>query len=300
MGGRVRSAVIESRISRGVSLVLVLVVSGACSGGAAAGSPRPSAIVASATHDPIRVTLTLEGPPRNDATSWASMRVENTGDRAVRWAGGGCGDPGAVYIDMPGAFETGRSDWPGRLGAFKALALGSDDPRSPGTTNVGYIAESRFGIPDVACPASLRIESLPAGEDLDLRAAWDGRILDGVAPVGPATVLAIFSFVGVDGTVNPDSYESIPISAKVATNVVGRSSARPASPGFAIDAALADPQFAAFVEAAPETTWINPDLNRIDGIWKVGLFRFGDGQLTLWAELGVDDGGRIVSRRFEP
>src|SRR5436190_1640071 len=38
---------------------------------------RPSTISASGSNGSVRVTLTLEGPPRNDALSWASVIIAN-------------------------------------------------------------------------------------------------------------------------------------------------------------------------------------------------------------------------------
>src|SRR4029078_2005554 len=85
-------------ISAAVALVGVLAGCGAAAPSSPS-SPESSPLVATATKGPIVVTLTLEGPPRNDADSWASSRIENTGDGFVRWAGGGCGEAGGIVID---------------------------------------------------------------------------------------------------------------------------------------------------------------------------------------------------------
>jgi hypothetical protein len=119
---------------------MVLVV--ACRG-AASPEPVPSPIVAVATSESLRLTLTLEGPPRSGAASWASFEVGNIGDRAIRWAGGGCGDPGGIFIDLQEAFPAGRMDWPEPLGRFKRLALGPAKPN--GLLSLGYTAEARWG-----------------------------------------------------------------------------------------------------------------------------------------------------------
>ena len=70
------------------------------------------------------------------------------------------------------------------------------------------------------------------------------------------------------------------------------------SPALAVDVALADPQFAAWVQAAPEATWINPELTVIEGVWHVGLFRT-EAQQDLYGAVMVDQGGTIVGRRFD-
>jgi hypothetical protein len=64
----------------------------------------------------------------------------------------------------------------------------------------------------------------------------------------------------------------------------------PLVPALAIDAALADREFAAWVKAAPESTGINPDVSLIDGIWHVGLFRFGANQLERYGGVTLAPG----------
>src|SRR5262245_39046568 len=99
----------------------------------AAPVPSPSAVPSGlpvtvvGANASLRVTLTLEEPPRNDAITWASVTIENIADRGVRWAGGGCGDWGATFIDLSKAFAFGRLDWPGRLGSFKKQAIAEPD-----------------------------------------------------------------------------------------------------------------------------------------------------------------------------
>jgi len=271
-------------------------------------APTPSAepVVADVTRDGVRVTLTLEGPPRSGAPSWADLRIENQGQAAVRWAGGGCGDPGGIGIDVRAAFDPGH-DWPGRLGRFKTLAMGLANPRFENPASAGYVEASKFGH-DVACPASLRIEQLPVGAALSMRAGWDGLIQGVAAPVGPATVSGAFPFIGIQGQVANDAFDTKAIMATIETTVIdggggggGVGGPAPLSPGLAIDAALADPQFAAWVEAAAENTWINPSVELANGVWDVGLFRLGDGaQRDMLGSVKVNPAGAIVGRRFEP
>jgi hypothetical protein len=243
------------------------------------------------------MTLTLEGPPRNDGPSWASVRIENTGERGIRWAGGGCGDPGGIYIDLHEVFPAGRMDWPGRLGVFKRRAVGPD----PGSAlqTLGYIAEARWGT-DLACSASLRIETLPAHESLFLRAGWDGTYEGTAVPTGPARVEAVLPVIGIEGEVDPMDYDSHPVAVSARTTIVGGDGGGLLAPALAIDAALADPQFAAWVQAADPATWINPDVARIEGGWSVGLFRNGPDHGTLFGQVRVDGNSRVVARRFEP
>ena len=270
----------------------------ACVGGAhgASGSPTPEPIAATASNGSVRITLSLEGQPRNDALSWADVVIENTAARGVRWAGGGCGDPGGVFIDLREVLDPGRADWPGRLGTFKRLAIGNDR-RSAETLNVGYVPESRVGT-DRLCTADLRIETLPVGGSLRYRAAWDGLFEGQSVPVGPATVLATFPVIGLEGLVAPDETDATGFRAEVRTAIVGSAAGSGLTPGRLVDLTLADPAFAAFVQATPEATWINPDIALIDGIWHVGLFRTING-VDQYGGVFIDQGGRVVGHRFE-
>ncbi len=251
-----------------------------------------------ATRDDVRLTLALDGPPRVDAASWATLEIENLGASGVRWAGGGCGDPGSISIDLRPAFAPGR-DWPGLLGRFKAAGLG-DGFENPAAAF--YVAADRFG-QDIACAASLQVEELAPGATLELRAGWDGTFggARAHAPTGPVVVTAAFAFIGIAGEVANEDTDTDPIEVHIQTTVAGVAGAAPLSPALAIDAALADPQFAAWVQASPEDRWINPSIDLLDGAWSVGLFRLGAGaQLDLYGAVTIDAMGTIIGRRFDP
>jgi hypothetical protein len=282
------------RAARPWVLVGLVLVSAGC-GSAAPGSPSPSAIVASNTQDSIRVTLALEGAPRSGAASWASVRIENLGDRSIRWAGGGCGDPGGIFVDLAGVFPRGRVDWPEPLATFKRDALGPAS--TDGAFNVGYIAESRWGT-SVLCTADLRIETLAAGGSLSMRAGWDGTYEGRPVPMGPATVEAAFPVIGVAGVVPDDQTDSHPVVASLPTTIEGEAAASVLAPALAIDAALADPVFAAWVSGHDPDRWVNPDLARIGDTWQVGLFKTrGGGAGQEYLGVVVDASGRVVDHR---
>lgn len=284
-----------------IRIALIGLLVAACGTGPAPSAPIGDLQTASIERDGVRVSLALEGPPRSGARSWADALVENLGPKAVRWAGGGCDDPVTIGIDLRAAFARGR-DWPGLLGRFKALALGGGGFENPALG--GYEEQSRIQEPGqmpLLCTADLRINELPAGASLTMRAGWDGTI-GGVAPApaGPAAITASFPFIGISGVVPPDLTDRRPIVARIDTAVEAGQAAPPMPPAVAVDAALADPQFAAWVEAGPEATWINPHLLYADGVWAVGLFRFGPGgRSELFGEVKVDGSGTVVGRRFE-
>jgi hypothetical protein len=300
-------------IPRRIQTILITAI--LVSGCTAAGSPRPSTppspppVTKATTQHDIRVTLTLEGPPISAARSFISATVENLGTRAVRWRGGGCDDPVGTWIDVTGAFEPGR-EWSGLLGRFKSQAFKD----GPNPNQGSYEAESRLTEPGeigIYCTADLRVNQLEPGGVLRLRAAWSGMIGDSAPPpAGPAVVTTSFPYIGVAGLVPNERTDADPISVRIETHVQpppavsasrdGSAGPVPLAPALAIDAALADPQFAAWVQAAPEATWINPHVVLLDGSWHIGLFVTGDNQLETFDEVTVAPDGSITGHRFEP
>jgi hypothetical protein len=287
---------------------LIVVAAAACSPGGSSTEPSIALVSATTVRDGVRVTLTLEGPPLAGQFSWADGRVENLGAKGVRWAGGGCNDPVGIFIEFARAFDPGRA-WPGLLGRFKAVALGAD---SGSPTNIGYEEQSRIRPADqipIGCPADLRVNELAPGASLSIRAAWNGTLGGPApAPAGPATVTGWFEFIGLAGEVGDDITATKPIKVAIETTIAGPAAGSgsgapaPLSPALAIDAALADPEFAAWVKADPEVTWVNPNIVLQDETWAIGLFKggkFGDAP-TRYGELKIDAHGQIVARRFEP
>ena len=287
----------------GPILMLLLATVVGCSAPAASRSPEASPVVAVAERDGVRVTLALEdSPPRGGTPTWARADVANLGDRPVRWAGGGCGHALFIDIDAAAAQDRGLA-WPGRRGEFKRLALGGEFG-SP--ASAAFVPEDLIRPPgqEVGCPAILAIETLAPGERLRVRARWDGTIAGSPAPPGPATVRASFPMIGIVGEVPEDRTDADPVVAALAIDIAGGGPAEdPAlAPALAIDAALADPQFGAWVDAAAPETWINPDLVHERGIWSVGLFRSrpNDPQRReMFGQVQVDASGAVVGRRFD-
>jgi len=287
---------------------LLVIVAAACSTAAPSSEPAGSPLTATTLRDSVRVSLALEGPPLAGQVSWADGRVDNLGPKAVRWSGGGCNDPVGIFIEFARAFDPGRP-WPGLLGRFKAVALGAG---GGGPTNIGYEEQSRIRPADqipIGCHANLHVNQLAAGASLAIRAGWNGTLGGPApAPAGPATVTASFEFIGIVGEGSEDITATKPIKVAIDTAVVvpaagtGGGAPAPLSPALAIDAALADPEFAAWVTADPEMTWVNPNIVLQDGTWAIGLFKNGKvfGRPTRYGELKIDARGQIVGRRFEP
>ncbi len=278
-----------------VAAATVVLVAGCSAASPLASAPAPSAAVASETHESIRITLTLEGPPRSGAASWASVRIDNVGDRGIRWAGGGCDDPGSIDVDLGEVFPAGRSDWPEPLARFKREALGPGNGN--GLLRVGYTAEARWET-QVACPAVLRIETLDAGAHLDLRAGWDGTYEGSPVPIGPASVTATFPVMDVqDGPIG-SSIASHAVAVALRTAIIGKGGVAAIAPALLVDAALADPEFAAWVTAGPVDRWINPDIAHLGDTWQVGLFKMdAGGAAEQYRGVVIDATGHVISHK---
>jgi hypothetical protein len=161
--------------------------------GAADPSAVPDGATATVERDGIRLTLTLEGVPISGARSWARVRVENVGTRAVVWAKALCHVPAAVSIDTTMPIASG--------------IYTEDGVRAKATGNL------------ILCPASLSTAELLPGAALQMRASWSGTIDDAPAALGPATVKASFAFIGFADMVRAGFIETTPLVVETDTAI---------------------------------------------------------------------------------
>lgn len=281
---------ITRRPTPAVALALamaVAVVATAC--GADAPTPTPPTQpgpTATATRDGLVVTLTLDRAPLTAGVrSWVRVTVANTAGAIRHYQGGGCEFLAAISIETaaPVAPDRGR-DWDGAAGALKQLLLPNADPDA-----TGYYIDERFvdQAGGVACPANLGLNEVKPGEVRQMRAAWSGEVQGVVGVAGPARVTASFPYLGL-----PDGGEMLgrppqPIQVAVDVDVVD-GGVRFLSPGQAIDAALANPGFAAWLAAAPQGSWQGVSLEQRG--------RSIDVILTATADGGVFSGVATVDR----
>jgi hypothetical protein len=283
---------------------LLGVVLAAC---ASSSDPPPAAetaptLTAVAQRDDVRVTLTLDGAPARGSRWWARVEVVNAGARSIDWASGLCGDVADVFVDLSPAFAPGRA-WEGRLGTFKGAALGK---AMAGDAIGEFVAERRIGEFGRAarepCAWDVDADRLPAGGRLEMRAGWDVAFENGRgAPPGPAHVVASFGYIGpsVGPLADPGAAHSLLATIDVAVSpAAGEPQLTPAQ---AVDVALSDPGFAAWVLERGEDTWAETRLELVDGTWVVGLIRTepgAPGDPRRLGEVRIGPAGLIVSRRF--
>jgi hypothetical protein len=268
------------------AVVMVLATVAACSGDASSGEPSvPSGPTGVMERDGVVVTLALERDPLpSGSSSRARVTVINTSTAPRRWQGGGCDLPATIEI-LTAAEVTpaeGRQ-WPGTAGQFKSLLR-----PNPGPSRVGTYLDERFAQPAnsiVLCPANLGVNTLEPGQRVAMTGVWDGQV-NGVAAVGgAATVRATFPYLGSAAGPGPNIDPSdLSHAIVVALSVDIAPPARPLlSPGEAIDGALANAEFAAWLTAAgPMAAWEGVDMEGRDGISVVILYVHGQaGRATV-------------------
>lgn len=255
---------------------LLLVTLVACGPEPSTGAPAtgPSG---SASRDGIIVTLTLDRAPLPSGTSSrALVTVVNSSSEPRLWQGGGCDFPATIAIDTAAEVTPPKGRlWQGTAGQFKGLLR--PDPVSSRT---GSYVDERFAHPtNVACPADLGVNSLGPGHRLMMTGVWDGQVNGVAAVAGAATVRATFPYLGRGAgqaaAVDPsDLSNAITVTLPVE---VSPPPGRLLSPGEAIDAALTNPEFGAWLaKAGPMQAWDGVDMEVRDGVSVVILYSRGE------------------------
>jgi hypothetical protein len=220
------------------ALISVAIALSACGDRVAAGGPT-----ATAERDGVRLRMELDKAEiRPGEIVWASLTIENTTDRDVRWVAGGCKVPG--NIEATSKQDDAGKHWPGVLGTFKQWLL------KDGQVYVYFVDEVTWdarALGGRACPAAMFVETLPAKGTLRSRFAWDGQVRGGIAPARPAPSGSI----DVIGSISlGDTNASTPLRAGVSLRVRDGGDGL-ISAATAVDKAYEDGRLARWLEARP-------------------------------------------------
>jgi len=242
--------------------------------------PTPAGPVGEATRDGITVTLSLDRAVLTATEqALAVVTVENRSPEPRFWQGGRCNLPASVWVDSAANVTAPIGhDWPGSAGQLKKLVLPASQPgRRAAFVAAGPVDPAG----NVPCPASRGVNQLPPGQRLEIRASWAGEVNAVAAPPGPGQVTASFSYLGPGPHHDPSGVADA-IQAHVAI-AIAPSSVRLLAPGEAIDAALADRAFAAWLATAgAPATWVGADLQQLDGEYLLVLqTRSEEGRATV-------------------
>jgi hypothetical protein len=209
--------------------------------------------------------------------TWATTTVENVGDGSAFYLTDGCEIPMQVLGKLGGDW-TGGADHVGVPAEFKRLAL-FGDYSGHGHLSMGFDPEQLVGRDDGCADLGVPHE-LRAGERLTQRSLWVPWD-DAPVPTVLITLEASFPFTGRD----KDGSSIDPVVVELDSWIAGSEAWPWMTPAQAVDAALADPAFFAWLHEVPSASWINAylDFDSEAGIWEVGLFRDDPG--SAWAKI---------------
>ena len=278
---------------------LMLVVLAGCSnplprrGGAEATiAPRPLTETASnavplqqtVLRDGVQLSLRLDKRSyRSGEMLWAQVRIENQSDRPVYWIGGGCNIPASVSAKV--------SAWqdPGQLTEYKQWVLARGPDWSRIALEEEHLLAARRRGDAIACPEDIHDVELPVHGILEARLAWDGTVTflpeKERVPDGPVTLEAQFPLRGTTS--------SAPLVARLTVTLEG-GPVTIVSPGQALDAALGEAQFAAWVNKRLDEEYPATSLELQDRLWQLrASSKLGPGPRSIRVLIDAAS-GRVV------
>lgn len=210
--------------------------------------PADLARVVVAERDDIEVRIELQrNPLPAGERSWARVTVTNRGTDEVTWAHDGCAAQAWIRGSSAVPWVIGV-EHDGQAAKFKARALDRDLPdASDFRASILFVPKNLLGSPRPTCADIGLAASIKPGKSIKQTVWWSGfttknRALPPTGPM-PLTIFAGYYFRGEEPS---DLIQDGAINLGLDAWVVD--APRRPSPAEAIDAALADPTFAAFVE----------------------------------------------------
>ena len=263
----------------------------------AAGAPSGLKKVASTSRNGVRLSIRLVATPlRMGEPADVLLTVENTGAREVRYVTDGCELAADVALLLVDGNWIGGVEQSGVAAEFKAAAL--EPFGHSGSSPLSVPVADPAMPPDVGCADLAITKTIPAGQIVTRKVTWTGDAE--IAPAGRARVFARFSYDGHTGDPPQDEPRYDPIVATLDTWIESDYVPAFLPPGPAIDAALADPTFAAWLAEAPSSTWVNTHhILDVEGrTWTIGLFR--DPTAGFYGSVILDAAtGEAIGHRFE-
>jgi hypothetical protein len=254
----------------------------------------PTAGSATVTEDGLRLDIEVGSVPlRPGVESWATMSLTNVGKGTVHFLVDGCNIPILAGPRLAGHLVEGE-DQAGLLGAFKAEAI-----QNLSFPPVGDFTAEAFVGRDVACADVGIPRRIKEGATISQRALWEPET-DVIIPDFPIEIVAGFRYDSRGADEEPG--DSHVIMAMFPSAVLGGTPWSWITPADALDVALDDPEFVAWINDVPED---QPPFGASlkfepPGLWTVqGSRELPPGQGWL-AVLTIDaTTGEIVERRFD-
>ncbi len=212
-------------------------------------APPDLARVAVKERDDIRVVIELQrNPLPAGEPSWVKVRVTNEGRTDVTWFHDGCAEPVSVHGVSEIAWTMGE-EHQGQAWMFKAYALGGSITAAPDPHGVlSFVEQERLHTGPTGCADIGISETIKPGKSVRTIRWWSGftdpqRALP--AP-GPATIrgFAGYYWRGKEPTDIIDHAIKLELDAWI----ISDEASDRLSPAQAVDAALSDPTFTAYLE----------------------------------------------------
>ncbi len=243
--------------------------------------------VASVLERGVRVEMWLSaGEVSHGDMLWGLIRVSNEADRVIHHAPG-CAEAVRVIADYSAIFPRGER-WTGLEAEAKRFLLDSvsldrDPLREP-------FQRADLFERDVDCNVSGvsgGVDRLGPGDVIDHWIGWlvsFERVLE--LPSGRLVVTASFPHLG--SGVRPD-HAAEPVMLEAAVSVLGPERDY-LGPGELVDAFLGSADIRAWLRAAPNSRWIDPDWSVGEDLARVGIFRRGPGTDRAFATVDIHSG----------
>jgi hypothetical protein len=277
---------------------------------ASGSTPEPSAsapITLTAERDGLELVAAFDRlivEPGGDVTVQLSLR--NTRSVDVLFSEP-CGQSDAMIVEVPNPVEPIGREWDGIAGVFKAYALG----QSTGTpiessirTPLRTLAKgSRCHANTVGDP-SFEHQTIAAGETYESTFTWSAELVKGL-PAGPGQMRFSIQIKHDIVAAGGGLYKAETLAVDGAITVLP-GGPKVVTAGEALDAAIGDSDFSAWLSKQPRKSWENANLYLQSGAvgvnvlptvpyWSVELFRAP----RNWAIYYVDAStGTLIKRMF--
>lgn len=240
-------------------------------------SPTPPSDLRTAAvrrHDGIRVRVELQRNPLvAGEPSWVRVTVTNTGTDVVTWFHDGCALAAWVGGESQVPWAEGRR-LPAQAQMFKQYALGTFNGQPLPPASIRYVPAEMLGAGSYGCADIGMTDRIKPGGKLRQTLWWSGYtdVNRALPPSGPMLIKATAAYYW-RGTREPDDIPDQAIDLALDAWVVGGTGVDRLSPAEVVDAAVADPAFAAFLETQPlangreEIAWYDAGADA----WEVGV-----------------------------
>ncbi len=241
---------------------------------AAAATPGNLERVATVERDGIRVRIELQrNPLPAGEPSWVRVTVTNTGRNEVTWLHDGCALAAWVGGESLVAWAEG-ADLPQQAQRFKQYALGTyvGPPLPP--ARLAFVPRKMLGTGSYGCADIGISEYIKPGKHIRQTLWWTGftDVNRALPPTGPARITATASYYW-RGRKEPARIADQSLDLALGAWISGGTDAGRLSPAQIIDAAVADPAFAGYLETQElangreEIAWYDA----AHGVWEVGV-----------------------------